>query len=66
MIAVVKPESDIVLNKNDMHVVMPLKGATGQILLNSRYVKDAAGKAEYIRFSFNEALAPVIVEGIEK
>jgi len=66
MIAVVKPESEITLNKNDMHVVMPLKGATGQILLNSRYVKDAAGKAEYIRFSFNEALAPVIVEGIEK
>lgn len=66
MIAVVKPESDITLNPDDMHVVMPLKGATGQILLNSRYVKDAAGKSEYIRFSFNEALAPVIVEGIEK
>ena len=29
-------------------------------------VKDAAGKSEYIRFSFNEALQPTVVEGIER
>ena len=67
MLAVVRPEEDVTLDKSDMHVVMPIKGDSKyQVLLNSRYVKDAAGKAEYISFSFSENMAPVIVEGVEK
>lgn len=66
MIAVVKPETDIKLNINNMHIVMPLKDSSDRIMLNSRYVRDAAGKSEYIRFSFNGALQPTVVEGIER
>lgn len=67
MIAVVTPETDITLNINNMHIVMPLKGDNReQVLLNDRYVRDAIGKSEYARFSFNEGLAPVVVEGIER
>lgn len=67
MIAVVKPETDITLNINNMHIVMPIKGDNReQLLLNDRYVRDAVGKAEYIRFSFNGAMQPVIVEGVER
>lgn len=66
MIAIARPEKDVTLNKADMHVVMPLKDAPNTVMLNSRYVNDAAGKAEYIRFSFSGGLSPVIVEGLEK
>lgn len=70
MIAAVKPEKDITLNINNMHIVMPLKGdnryTTGQVLLNDRYVRDAVGKSEYMRFSFNGGLEPVVVEGVER
>lgn len=67
MIAVVKPETDITLNINNMHIVMPIKGDNrDQLLLNDRYVRDAVGKSEYIRFSFNGAMQPVIVEGVER
>lgn len=66
MIAVVKPETDITLNINNMHIVMPLKDSSDRIMLNSRYVRDAAGKSEYIRFSFNGALEPTVVEGVER
>lgn len=67
LIAAVKPELDIELNPNNMHIVMPLKGSsTDQVLLNDRYIRDAIGKSEYARFSFNGALEPVVVEGIER
>lgn len=67
LIAVAKPETDITLNINNMHIVMPIKGDNrDQILLNNRYIRDAVGKAEYIRFSFNKAMEPVVVEGIER
>lgn len=67
MIAVANPETDITLNINNMHIVMPIKGDNrDQLLLNNRYVRDAVGKAKYIRFSFNGAMEPVIVEGIER
>lgn len=66
MIAVVKPETDINLNINNMHIVMPLKDSSDRVMLNSQYVRDAIGKSEYARFSFNGALEPVVVEGIER
>lgn len=67
LIAIAKPELDVKLNINNMHVVMPMKGtSTDQVMLNSRYVRDAVGKSEYARFSFNGALQPVAVEGIER
>lgn len=67
LITTVKPEVDIELNPNNMHIVMPLKGASrDQVLLNDRYIRDAIGKSEYARFSFNGALEPVVVEGIER
>jgi len=67
LIAVVKPETDITLNPNNMHIVMPLKGdSREQVILNNRYVRDAIGKSEYMRFSFNGSLEPVVVEGIER
>lgn len=67
MIAIDNPETDITLNINNMHIVMPLKGDSKyQTLLNNRYVRDAVGKAEYIRFSFSGSLSPVVVEGVER
>lgn len=67
LIAVSKPELGVVNNINNMHIVMPLKGsASDQVLLNDRYVRDAIGKSEYMRFSFNGALEPVVVEGVER
>lgn len=67
LIAVSKPELNVQNNINNMHIVMPLKGsASDQVLLNDRYVRDAVGKSEYMRFSFNGALQPVVVEGIER
>lgn len=66
MIAVVKPETDITLNINNMHIVMPLKDSSDRIMLNSSYVRDAVGKSEYARFSFNGALEPTVVEGVER
>lgn len=67
MIAVAKPELNVNNNINNMHIVMPLKGTNSeQVLLNDRYIRDAIGKSEYARFSFNGALEPVVVEGIER
>ena len=69
LITVAKPELDVKNNINNMHIVMPLKGdrdQSGQVLLNNRYVRDAVGKSEYMRFAFNGALEPVVVEGIER
>lgn len=66
-IAIVAPETEFTINPNNMHVVMPLKGDNrDHLLLNDRYVRDAVGKSEYARFSFNGALQPVIVEGVER
>ena len=55
---------EISLNKNNMHVVMPLKSTSSAIKLNTRYVKDAVGKAKYINFSYSsDKFAPVTVSG---
>jgi len=66
LVAVAKPDKNIELNPNYMHIVMPLKDSAGGVMLNDRYVRDAIGKAEYARFNFNGSLEPVVVEGIER
>jgi DNA polymerase III sliding clamp (beta) subunit (PCNA family) len=67
LIAVMKPDTDIELNINYMHIVMPLKGTSSdQVLLNDSYVRDAVGKSEYAEFSFNGALEPVVVQGVSR
>jgi DNA polymerase III sliding clamp (beta) subunit (PCNA family) len=67
LIAVAKPELNVKNNINNMHIVMPLKGdKREQVILNQRYVRDAVGKAEYMRFAFNGGLEPVVVDGVER
>jgi DNA polymerase III sliding clamp (beta) subunit (PCNA family) len=52
------------LNQNNMHIIMPLKSTSSAIKLNTRYVKDAVGKAKYINFSYSsDKFAPVTVSG---
>lgn len=54
----------IYLNKNNMHIIMPLKSESSAIKLNTRYVKDAVGKAKFINFSYSgDKFAPVTVSG---
>lgn len=65
-VAIAAPERNVKLNINNMHIVMPLKNSAECVTLNDRYIRDAAGKSEYIRFSFNGSLEPVVVEGIER
>ncbi|MCA9325428.1 hypothetical protein KDA23_05205, partial [Candidatus Saccharibacteria bacterium] len=65
-VAIAAPERNVTLNINNMHIVMPLKNSAECVTLNDRYIKDAAGKSEYIRFSFNGSLEPVVVEGVER